>query len=83
MKKLSNGLQAFGHSFLEASDGIEALNVYYNNDDIDLIITDLAMLHGSWEDFIRDINALNPKIHFIVISGIVDKERLKSTLDNL
>ena len=47
MKKLSNGLQAFGHSFLEASDGIKALNIYYNNDDIDLIITDLAMLHGS------------------------------------
>jgi len=76
MKKLSNDLKGFGHNVLEASDGIEALNIYYNNDDIDLIITDLEMPHGGGEDFIRDINALNPKIPFIVISGTVDKKVL-------
>jgi CheY-like chemotaxis protein len=45
MKKLSNDLKGFGHNILEASEGLGALNIYYNNDDIDLIITDLAMPH--------------------------------------
>lgn len=77
MKKLSNDLKSYGHETLEASDGIEALNIYYNNEDVDLVITDLAMPFGKGEDFIRDIKALNPKIPIVVISGTVSEEILK------
>ena len=76
MKKLSNDLKSYGHETLEASDGIEALNSYYNNKDIDLVITDLAMPFGKGEDFIREIKALKPTMPIVVISGTVDKEIL-------
>ena len=78
MKKLSHDLAGFGHDVLEAADSVEALNLYYDNSDIDLIVTDLAMPFGSGEDFIRDMKSLNPKIPVIVVSGTVSKKSLAS-----
>ena len=76
MKRLSNDLKSYGHKTLEASDSIEALNIYYNNKDIDLVITDLAMPFGKGEDFIRDIKALKPTMPIVLISGTVNKDIL-------
>lgn len=54
---MRNFLEADGHRVLEASDGEEALNVFYTNKDIDLVILDVMMPRINGFDVLMEIRA--------------------------
>lgn len=83
MKKLTMDLESFGHEVVAVTDSMEAIGAYYEHTDLGLIITDLAMPHGSGEDFIKDIRSVNKKIPVIVISGTIDNKMILIKLKQL
>ena len=72
-KILKDNLSALGYSVLEASNGMEALQILeekkYN---IDLIISDLIMPEMDGNDLYREVQKKNPLIKFLFISGYTD-----------
>ena len=54
---MRNFLEADGHRVLEASDGEEALNEFYANKDINLVILDVMMPKINGFDVLMEIRA--------------------------
>lgn len=52
-----------------------------NNQDFDLIITDLAMPGANWLSAINKIHITLPETPIVIISAVFDKEILQQTLD--
>jgi len=65
---LSDVLQNEGYHTYTASTGIEASEIY-NNNKIDLIITDLVMPEKGGIDLIMELKKKNPNVKVIAISG--------------
>jgi YesN/AraC family two-component response regulator len=61
-------LEKEGHEILDASNGVEACDMYRENP-VDLIITDLVMPERSGIDLILDLKAEFPMIRIMAISG--------------
>lgn len=54
---MRNFLEVNGHRVLEAADGEEALNIFYANKDIDLVILDVMMPRINGFDVLMEIRA--------------------------
>ncbi len=54
---------------LTAADGKEALDIYRQRDDIDLVLLDLTMPHMDGEEAFRQLRLLNPSVKVILASG--------------
>ena len=54
---MRNFLEVHGHRILEAADGEEALDIFYANKDIDLVILDVMMPKISGFDVLMEIRA--------------------------
>jgi PAS domain S-box-containing protein len=68
-------LESFGYHAYTAEDGSDALALYFQRkDDIDLVITDLAMGQMDGITLVRSLRKVNPKVRVIVSSGHVTKE---------
>lgn len=61
-------LESEGHEILEASDGIQCMDLYKKKNP-DLVITDLIMPDKEGLEVIREIRNLNPQAKIIAISG--------------
>lgn len=77
LQKLKMDVESFGHGTLEAADSVVALNLFYENRDTDVIITDLELPFGSGEDFIQNIRSLDRRIPIIVVSGTISRAVLQ------
>lgn len=76
LTKLQHDLTKLGHDVISAQDSVQAMNLYYEHDNIELIISDLEMPHRRGEDFIKDIREIDRKLPVIVVSGAIDEESL-------
>lgn len=66
-------LGRLGYDVLEASDGVQALEVYRNHTaDISLVITDIGMPVMDGYDLFRELKNCDPKLPVIVASGFGD-----------
>lgn len=67
-------LSRYGYKTLLASDGYDALDLYFREkDNIDLVILDLSMPRLSGRDTYRRLRAFNPKVPVIFTSGKSDE----------
>ena len=62
-----------GLGVLEASDGVEALEVLADTD-ADLIITDCTMPRMSGPEMISEVKRLHPSLPFVVVSSTARKQ---------
>jgi DNA-binding NtrC family response regulator len=64
-------LERAGYRILDASNGMEALEIWEKNEDaIDLLLTDIVMPEGvSGRDLAGRLQARNPRLRVIFISG--------------
>lgn len=62
-------LEKDGHEVLEAQNGNIAREIYDQQSDIDLIITDMVMPEQNGIDFIMEMKNINPDISLIAMSG--------------
>jgi PAS domain S-box-containing protein len=62
-------LEDLGHRVLEASSGEEALKIFRNEPDIDLVITDQAMPQMTGVQFATAAQSERPAVRFILATG--------------
>jgi PAS domain S-box-containing protein len=62
-------LEDLGHHVLEAASGDEALALFAQNQDIDLVITDQAMPNMTGAELVRQIHLSQPDMPIIIASG--------------
>ncbi|MGB8166794.1 MAG: PAS domain S-box protein [Chthoniobacteraceae bacterium] len=68
-------LESCGYRAYTAEDGSDALALYFQRkDEIDVVITDLAMAQMDGVALVRSLRKVNPKVRIIVSSGHVTKE---------
>jgi len=68
-------LESHGYRAYTAEDGSDALALYFQRkDEIDLVITDLAMAQMDGIALVRSLRKVNPKVRVIVSSGHLQKE---------
>lgn len=66
-------LKQLGHTVIEASDGLEALEILESESTIDLLMTDLFMPGGmSGEQLASEAIELRPNLKIIYLSGDTD-----------
>ena len=65
-------LRKYGYRVLIASDGTEALAIYTQNKDIDIVLTDMAMPYLDGPSTIRALRKINPKLKVIGASGLAN-----------
>ncbi len=70
---IKSTLEKFGYTVLLASDGEDALKVFYeNNDKINLLITDMLMPKKDGKEVYEEIKQVRPELNVIFISGYID-----------
>lgn len=75
-------VQVGGYDVIEAADGLDALEVLTNRDDIDLVICDVVMPRMNGADFIEKARAIRPHLPFIMITGYSANELMTKSLRN-
>jgi two-component system cell cycle sensor histidine kinase/response regulator CckA len=72
-----------GYTFLEASSGEEALEIYEAKpDEIDLVILDIGMPGMGGRHCLRRIMKINPRAKVLIASGYSKNGSIKSTFDD-
>ena len=74
-------LKSLGYKALEASNGIEALELIKKKNlimDIDLLLTDMVMPEMGGEELAQKIKEINPGIKILLSSGYTDSQIIKS-----
>jgi|SRR6478672_2155938 len=84
----SRQLRSDGYEVLEAGDGAEAIELLeQHHNEIELVITDLALPKVNGFDVVTNVQRRWPKIPMIMISGYLSEDRghtiLGSTVDIL
>lgn len=75
---LVSTLEANGYHCFTAEDGSDGLAVYFSRrDEIDLIVTDLAMAQMDGVKFVRNLRRLGSDVPVVVSSGHVQKESMQ------
>jgi PAS domain S-box-containing protein len=75
---LVSTLEANGYHCFTAEDGSDALNIYFSRrDEIDLIVTDLAMAQMDGVKLVRNLRRLGSDVRVVVSSGHVQKEAMQ------
>ena len=70
LKTIAFALSKFGYEVLEAVDGDQGIE-FLNNEDIDVVITDINMPYTKGLELVRYVNTkMDTKIPVIIISGI-------------
>lgn len=77
---LTNSLSQEGYRVLDATDGVEAINIYQRHrSEIDLVLIDLGLPKVSGLEVIRSIKKLNEDARILVTTGYLEPE-LKTEL---
>ncbi len=71
------GLKEFGYSILTASNKEEALGLWEDNRDIDLLLTDLIMPGGDGMDLAAELAMKNPGLKILLMSGYSRKKIIR------
>jgi len=74
---ISTTLNKLNLNFLTANNGEEALEIYKNNLDIDLIVTDINMPKMNGLDLIEKIRDIDPSLPIIIMSAHTEQEYIK------
>lgn len=78
---LSKRYRNKGYDCLTAQNGEEALEIFNNNKDIDLIITDFYMPGMNGDEFTKEIRKLNKNVKIIVLSGHKSESHVQRALN--
>ncbi|WP_419764719.1 MAG: response regulator [Arcobacter sp.] len=80
-KMLVTILKKYFSTVLEASDGEEGYEVYKNNKNIDIIISDLNMPKVSGINFLKLVRSSDMNIPFIVTTGRIEPESMLEAIN--
>lgn len=79
----ARGLRSRGYTVIEASNGIEALEVFDENDGaVDLVVSDVVMPEMDGPTLLRAMRERNPELKIIFVSGYAEDAFAKSLEEN-
>lgn len=74
-------LKLFFGKVITATNGLEALNIYKEKEEIDLVMTDLTMPVMDGLEMIKEIKNIKQEQHVIVLTAHNSNENLMETID--
>jgi two-component system cell cycle sensor histidine kinase/response regulator CckA len=75
----ARGLSSRGYTVLEAGNGVEALEVFaQNNGKVDLVVSDVVMPEMDGPTLLKELRKLNPALKIIFVSGYAEEAFEKS-----
>jgi len=80
-EQIAQILIIFFKEVIVAENGLDALEKYKNNQNIDLVMTDLTMPRMTGMDMIKNIQKIDHKQHIIVLTAHNSSENLMETID--
>jgi two-component system, cell cycle sensor histidine kinase and response regulator CckA len=79
----ARGLRSRGYSVIEASNGVEAMEVMEENDgDVDLVVSDVVMPEMDGPTLLKAMRERNPGVKIIFVSGYAEDAFEKSLPEN-
>lgn len=69
-------LEAYGYQVLTANNGLEAVTIYTQHQEIDLVLMDMMMPSMDGSLAIRTLKAINPRLKIVAVSGLISREQL-------
>ncbi len=72
-----------GYKVLTAADGTEAVAVYTQNGNVDLVLTDMVMPYMDGSSTIRALRSIEPEIKIIATSGLMNSAAIRSSMSGV
>jgi len=77
----ARGLTSRGYTVLEASNGVEALEVLERQGNVDLVVSDVVMPEMDGPTLLRELRRRNPSVKVIFVSGYAEEAFSKNLPD--
>jgi two-component system cell cycle sensor histidine kinase/response regulator CckA len=77
----ARGLASRGYTVLEASNGVEAIEVFDREGGVDLVVSDVVMPEMDGPALLKELRRRNPKVKVIFVSGYAEEAFSKNLPD--
>jgi two-component system cell cycle sensor histidine kinase/response regulator CckA len=74
----ARGLASRGYTVLEAGNGVEAIEVFDKQGDVDLVVSDVVMPEMDGPTLLKELRKRNPKVKIIFVSGYAEEAFAKN-----
>jgi len=81
LKFFQKALEREGHVTVQATNGLEALEILQNQDGIDLILSDIRMPIKSGIDILKEVRTKYPAIKVVLITGYAQVEEYLQAME--
>ncbi len=68
----ARGLASRGYTVLEAGNGMEAIEIFEEQGDVDLVVSDVVMPEMDGPTLLKELRARNPAVKIIFVSGYAE-----------
>lgn len=80
LQRMRRQIRAGEYSFLFAHNGVEALEVLKQNQDIDIVISDINMPQMDGLTLLEQIRKIEPNIRAIIVSAYGDMKNIRAAM---
>ena len=74
----ARGLASRGYTVLEAGNGVEAIDVFDKQGDVDLVVSDVVMPEMDGPTLLKELRKRNPSVRIIFVSGYAEEAFAKN-----
>lgn len=78
---IAETLQKLEVDFLTASNGEEGLNVFKDNNDVDVVVTDISMPIMNGIEMIKEIKKIYPDINIVVMTAHTESKYISDVAE--
>lgn len=76
LEVLSDILKSYGSEIISAQDSLSALDLYQNNQDVEIVMLDVIMPKKSGVELYHELRQLNPNLKIVFMSGYTSNAEL-------
>ena len=81
LQRMRREIRSGRYSFVFARNGVEALERLSDNDDIDIVITDINMPEMDGLTLLEQIPAFDPKLRCVIVSAYGDMKNIRTAMN--
>jgi len=78
----ARGLTSRGYTVLEAGNGMEAIDIFERQGDVDLVVSDVVMPEMDGPTLLKELRQRDPKVKIIFVSGYAEDAFAKNLPSN-
>ena len=78
----ARGLHSRGYTVLEAGNGMEAIEIFDRQGDVDLVVSDVVMPEMDGPTLLKELRQRNPNVKIIFVSGYAEEAFAKNLPSN-